>query len=378
MNRQTERYQGRFAAPRKPARRLKGGLLALVVLLLFLVRGGAGALKLMGYADVLLRGGRMLIYGDVQKVEIGKELNGIPVVTAPPEDPTGEYILQINDGTTIVYNGHTYELNRNLATVLFLGIDNEIHDTEVIGTAGQSDVMLLIAIDTKTGETKLLNIPRDAYAQVEVYSVDGKYIESSFQQITLAYAYGNGKDSSCENAMRSVSRLLYGLPIGSYLALDMTGIQAANEAVGGVTVSSLIEMRTAAGSTIQPGDRLELHGRDLDRYIRTRGHDLEANRRRMERQVQYVTEFSKLAVAKSRQSLSFPVDLFSSLAPYMVSNLDIQDVTFLSSTYLSHGAEFSLRSIDGSFDKLNGSTVCYLDEMDLFEAVLELFYRQTD
>lgn len=378
MSPRTERYQGRFAAARRPARRLKGGLLALVILLLVLARGGTEAFKILGYADLLLSGGRMLIYGDVQKVDIGDELNGIPVVTAVPEDPTQEYILRLNDGTTIVYNGHSYELNRNLTSILVLGVDKTIQDTEVVGTAGQSDVMLLVCIDTKTGATKLLNIPRDAYAQVEVYSTAGKYIETSFQQITLAFAYGNGRETSCENAMRSVSRLLYGLPIGSYLAVDMNGIQEANEAVGGVTVESLIELRCADGRTIQPGDKLELHGRDLDRYIRTRDHDLEANRRRMERQVQYLTEFSKLVVARSKKDLSFPVELFSSLAPYTATDLDIRDVTFLSSTYLSHGAEFSLRGIDGTFGKLNGSTVCYLDEIDLFEAVLEMFYTQVD
>ena len=271
-----------------------------------------------------------------------------------------------------------YELNRNLTTVLFLGVDHDIEESHTVGKGGQSDVILLIAMDTVTGQTTILNIPRDAYAQVDLYSVGGIFLGTDYVQITLAYAYGDGRQSSCENAVLSVSRLLYGLPISSYLALDMKGIQAANETVGGVTVNSLIDTKMPDGTELHEGDLIELHGKNLDHYIRTRGRDLEANARRMERQKQYVTAFSKLAVAKSKQSLSFPVDLFSTLAPYMVTNLDVSDVTFLSSTFLSHNADYHFRDLHGSFDKLNGSTVCYLDEMDLFEAILQVFYIQVD
>lgn len=373
--------KGRFEAPRRrAARRITGGVLALIVLLLCLSRAGAEAFKLISCADVFIGGGRMLVYGNVEKVDMGEKAPNLPIFTeVPSSEPEDDYVLWLNDGTTVVYQGHTYELNRNLTTILFLGVDHDIEEEHVIGNGGQSDVILLIGLDTQTGETTVLNIPRDAYAQVDLYSVGGIPLGTDNVQITLAYAYGDGRHTSCENAMRSVSRLLYSLPISSYLALDMKGIDAANEAVGRVTVRSLIDT-TIPGTDeeVHQGDLIELHGRSLDHYIRTRSYDLEGNARRMERQKQYVTEFSKLAVAKSRESLSFPADLFSSLAPYMVTNLSIADVTFLSSTFLSHSAVFSFRDLHGSFDRLNGSTVCYLDEVDLFEAVLQVFYTQVD
>ena len=379
MNGQTDaRYTGRFTAAKKnTARRITGGTLALLILLLSLARIGAEALKLLAYADIFIGGGRMLIYGDVHNVDMGDSVNGVPIVD---EVPTGsdDYILRLNDGTTIVYQGHTYELNRDLTTVLFLGIDHEITETDVIGTGGQSDVILLIALDTKTGETTVLNIPRDTYAQIDIYTIDNKYAGVSFEQITVAYAYGNGRETSCENTIRSVSRLLFGLPVSSYLAVDMKGIQAANEAVGHVTLNSLIDVTMTDGVTFKQGDAIELQGAYLDRYIRTRGQELDANAKRMERQMQYVTEYAKLAVAKSSQDLTFPVDLFSALAPYMVTNLDIPDVTFLSSTFLNHGASFSFRGLSGTYGKLYGSSVYYLDETDLFEAVLQVFYTRID
>lgn len=359
---------------------MTGAVVLLLVLLLSLVRLGAEAFKLLSYADLFIGGRNMLIYGDVNAVDIGKSVNEIPIYNElPSSEPEEDYIVRLNDGTTIVYQGRTYELNRNLATILFLGIDHKIQEAEMVGLGGQSDVILLIAMDTKTGKTRILNISRDTYAEVEAYAADGVYMGTKPLQITTAFAYGNGKETSCENAVRSVSRLLYNLPIRSYLALDMNGIQAANEAVGHVTVNALDDIEMTDGTKFKKGDPIELQGRWLDRYLRTRSKEVvDANAKRMERQVQYVKAFSKLVVEKSKASISFPVDLFSALAPYMVTNLDIPDVTFLSSTFLSHGAEFTLRGITGTYGVLNSTAVLYPDELDLFEAVLELFYLPVD
>lgn len=359
---------------------MTGAVVLLLVLLLSLVRLGAEAFKLLSYADLFIGGRNMLIYGDVNAVDIGKSVNEIPIYNElPSSEPEEDYIVRLNDGTTIVYQGRTYELNRNLATILFLGIDHKIQEAEMVGLGGQSDVILLIAMDTKTGKTRILNISRDTYAEVEAYAADGVYMGTKPLQITTAFAYGNGKETSCENAVRSVSRLLYNLPIRSYLALDMNGIQAANEAVGHVTVNALDDIEMTDGTKFKKGDPIELQGRWLDRYLRTRSKEVvDANAKRMERQVQYVQAFSKLVVEKSKASISFPVDLFSALAPYMVTNLDIPDVTFLSSTFLSHGAEFTLRGITGTYGVLNSTAVLYPDELDLFEAVLELFYLPVD
>ena len=359
------------------------GLLALLILVLVLARVGTEVFKLLAYADVFVGGGRMLVYGNVEQVDMGQSLNSgdrtIQILDQTPETTSEEdYILRLNDGTTIVYQGHTYELNRNLSTVLFLGIDQDITETNRGGTGGQSDVMLLVGIDTTTGQTTVLNISREAYAQVDVYSGDNQFITTRFEQITLAYAYGNGKDTSAENTLRSVSRLFYGLPISSYVALDMNGIEAANELMGGIRVKSLIDVKMPDGTQVKQGDLIELHGKNLNKYIRTRSDDVDANGPRMERQKQYLTEFAQQVIAKSRDKLTFPVDLFSSLSPYMVTNLDISDVTFLSSAFLGHGANFVFRSIDGTYDLLNGSSVYYLDELDLFESVLQMFYIRVD
>ena len=374
MSRQSK---GRFEAPKR-GRRITGGLLALLILVLSLSRLGAEAFKLLSYADLFIGGGKLLISNGMN---IGDGLQGkdqfVPVYNEVPSDPDADGIVKLEDGT-ILYKGHTYQLNQDLATVLFLGVDHSIEEEQTVGIGGQSDVMLLVGLDTKTGETTVLNISRDTYAQVDIYSVNHQFIETRFEQITLAYAYGNGRETSCENAVQSVSRLLFGLPISSVLALDMKGLDAANEAVGHVKVKSLIDVQMPDGKTFQRGDLIELQGQYLDRYIRTRTQEVDANAARMERQRQFLTEMMLLAVSRSKSSPTFPVEFFSTLAPYMVTDLEIPDVTFLSSVFLNHGANYSIREVDGTFGKLNGSAVFYPDELDLFEAVLQVFYKQVD
>ena len=377
------RFEAQPDASRGRPRRLVRSAVLAAVLLLALARIGTEAIKLLTYADLLLGGGRMLVYGDVQKVDLGTSIarNGlsIPILTEVPEEaPTEDYILKLNDGTTIVYQGHTYELNRNLTTVLLLGIDHTIQDETLPGNGGQSDVILLAGLDTVTGEANLLEISREANAEVDVYSISNRFIETRFEQITLAYAYGNGRETSCENTVRAVSRLLFGLPISAYLAIDLDGLMEANEVIGGVTVKSLIDVQLPDGTNVKEGDMVELHGKNLDRYIRTRTEALDGNQKRMERQKQFLLEFTKQAVARAKENLTFPVELFSALSPYTVTNLDIPDVTFISSVFLNHGAQFNLRTIQGTLEQYNESSIYYLDEVDLFEAVLQVFYIRVD
>ena len=381
----SQQIRGRFEAQPDAShvrpRRLVRSAVVVAVLLLALARIGTEAIKLLTYADLLLGGGRMLVYGDVQKVDLGASIarNGLSILTEVPEEaPTEDYILKLNDGTTIVYQGHTYELNRNLTTVLLLGIDHTIQDETLPGNGGQSDVILLAGLDTVTGEANLLEISREANAEVDVYSISNRFIETRFEQITLAYAYGNGRETSCENTVRAVSRLLFGLPISAYLAIDLDGLMEANEVIGGVTVKSLIDVQLPDGTNVKEGDMVELHGKNLDRYIRTRTGALDGNQKRMERQKQFLLEFTKQAVARAKENLTFPVELFSALSPYTVTNLDISDVTFISSVFLNHGAQFNLRTIQGTLEQYNESSIYYLDEVDLFEAVLQVFYNRID
>ena len=305
----------------------------------------------------------------------------------PKQDEAAEdeaRVITFDDGKTVNYNGHTYRLNENLSTVLFMGIDRpDIDEVDDIGSGGQADVILLIALDTTTGEMNILNLPRDTYAEIVLYSGQGSWIGYEYHQLCLAYAYGNGRETSCENTIGTVSRLLYGMPISKYIAVDMDGVLVANEAVGGVTLTSLEDIKMPDGSYVRQGDEITLHGKNCERYIRTREHDVDANAARIERQKQYIRAFASTLTQQARKDFSVISHLYQDITPYIVSDLDSSDVIFLAQTYLSYGLDFSIVSYEGTYDWLENSrgtrnAVYYADEDSLFEAVLAVFYTQVD
>lgn len=306
------------------------------------------------------------------------------VFSLPTED---ERIVVVDNGQTITYNGHTYVLNENISTILFLGIDRddmeEFEAVDVIGTGGQADVILLISQDTATGETKILNISRDTYAEFMTYSENGYQVGYKKGQICMAYAYGDGMETSCKNMVSSVSRLLYGMPISKYIAMDMAGVEAANDAVGGVTLDSMIDVCLPDGTEVSAGERITLRGEDCNRYLSAREHDIDGNNDRMLRNKQFVQAFVSQAKSQIKADLGVAATLYQEIMPYIVSDLDIGDVLFLAKTYLDYGVDFIFIGLDGTMDWLENQwgakvSTLYPDYDQLFETVLDIYYTEVD
>lgn len=312
----------------------------------------------------------------------GKEqlvVNPDNVSIHPPTDEE-KTVTVAEDGKTVTYKGSKYRLNENLATILFMGIDRtNLTDVELYGSGGQADSVLLIVLDTKTGVTKIINISREAYADIELFSGEGQSLGFSRRQLCLAYAYGDGREQSCENMVRAVSRLLYDMPVMKYIALDMEGVVTANDAIGGVTLTSLNDMKMPDGRYVHAGDEITLRGENCERYIRKREtQELDSNGDRMARHVQYVRAFSSTLMQQAGSDFRVITNLYDKVTPYLVSDLDTSDVVFLAQWFVEHRPDFQVLNIDGTYDLLEVSgkenAVYYLDETSLFETVLDVFY----
>ena len=88
--------------------------------------------------------------------ETGKEDSGESDPSAPPA---------IFSGETVSYHGKTYRRNTYIKAILGLGIDRNgtLEESQVAGSGGQSDSIVLIAQDTVHDTVKLLMIPRDTW-----------------------------------------------------------------------------------------------------------------------------------------------------------------------------------------------------------------------
>ena len=301
---------------------------------------------------------------------------------ALPEDD--ERIVTEDAGKTLTYNGVRYRQNENLTTVLLLGVDRaDLNEVETQGSAGQADVILLIAEDTETGEIKILHINRDTEAEMMVYSGSGKPIGYQKHQICVAYSYGNRRELSCENTLATVSKLLYGMPISKYIAIDMEGVIEANETIGGVTLTSLEDLSMPDGTDVKAGDVITLHDQNCDHYLRQRTHDLEGNNVRMLRQKQYIQEFAGTTIRQARSDFSIISKLYQTIMPYIVTDTDLSDVIFLAETFLLHRNNIQMLGLEGTMDwvlNIHGYKVAimYPDEDNLFETMLDVYYQAID
>lgn len=294
-------------------------------------------------------------------------LEGDYVITAP------ENVDVHNNGETIVYNGVTYKYNKNITSILMMGVDKrELDSPKTIGQAGQSDVNILLTVDTSTGKMTLINISRDIMTEVTEYSTSGAYIGMDTMQLCLAYSFGDGKETSCNNQVSAVKRIFYNVPINSYYSLDLDGIAAINDSIGGVDVVS----PETIGDFVE-GETYHLEGKQAESFVRERRHDTaDANVYRNQRQLAYINAFISKLISQTKSDISTPLNLFNASSEYSCTNLNASKVCYLAATALTNnGFSYDTLNVPGEA-KLNGNYAeFYVDETNFYEMFLSVFYQ---
>ena len=302
-----------------------------------------------------------------------KKNQSIASITAPEEASSED------DGKTIVYNGAKYKYNEDNINILFMGVDRDMQDTgeKVIGENGQADVLIWAALDSKTGHLSLINISRDAMVDVNKYNVEDKYLGTDKMQLCLAYSYGDGKEKSCENTLQSVSRLMYGMPVNAYVAIDYSAIAPLNDAIGGVTVNVLEDL-TQSDSALKAGETVTLHGEQAQTYVRSRNTEvLDSNNQRMERQKQYIDAFLQQAISQTKKNPTLPVTLYNDVSDYMVTNISASEVTHLATLMIQNGVSGGdILTVPGEVTQGDVYAEFNPDDKELYKLILSVFYKE--
>lgn len=296
--------------------------------------------------------------------------------------PETEEVAVEEDGQVVVYKGEKYVYNENITSVLCMGVDKwEIEDQEgQIGEAGQADMLMLAILDTESGKVDLWNISRDSMTDVDIYNVDGEYVKTEKMQTCLAFAYGEGGHDSCENTVRAVSRLLYGMPIQSYAVLDMDAIQPLNDAIGGVEVT--IHEGDILPTRFKPGTTVLLKGKDVKSYVQSRRTEmpdeaLDSNNNRMARQRQYMTNFIQKALQMTKEDLTTPITLFNIAreGDHIITNLNVSRVTYLATIFSKvNFTEESFWTVPGEVVGGGKYAEYHVDDEALYQKILDTFY----
>ena len=280
----------------------------------------------------------------------------------------------IIDANGIVsYEDKQYIYNEDITTILFMGVDKkDIDNTSINGRNGQADAVYAAVIDTKTGKTTVICISRDTWTDIKIYSKEGNYIRTEGGQLCLSYAYGDGKNLSCENCVWSASNILCGIPINTYMAVDYSAIAILNDAVGGVEVPAYT--RDWSKKT---GKTTVLYGNEAYEYVQYRNTKVtESNAYRITRQLDYLKSFSKKAIDMTKKDISTPINLYNKINGYSVNNLSVDKIAFLASVFLSGSNEIDFRNIEGTIDTDGEHAYFTPDSEKLYKLILEVFYKE--
>ncbi len=249
-----------------------------------------------------------------------------PPQTDPETGKTVEEMMEA-DATEppapVYMNGDWYQKRLNVETYLFLGVDTtqDADSNESYNGGGQSDVIFLLVLDWDRKQYEMIQLDRDTMTAVDVLGVTGNIVGTHTVQLGAAYGYGDGSEQSCENTVRAVSNLLYGIEIDGYVSLKMDAIAVLNDLVGGVTVT-IEDDFSATDSSLMLGQTVRLTGEQAVHFIRSRMRVGDgSNISRMRRHRQYLSGMMDQLEACFQENASFVNDCYSALKPYMITDL---------------------------------------------------------
>ena len=281
---------------------------------------------------------------------------------------------------TIKINKKKYTLDHPVKTYLFLGTDKsgneEATDDEYQGS--MADALMLVVIDEQEKSYGILQLNRDTITEVPMLLTDGTANASAKMQLCTAQWYGKDKTASCENTVNTVSKMLGGVPIDGYYALQMEAMSLLNHEVGGVTVTLEDDM-TSLDPEMKKGTTLTLTDHQAELLIQTRyAMDDDRNTERMRRQQIFMKAFMNKMKEKNAEDVNATIELYDRLRPYATENINMNELTTILQNMQGY-SDKGIIIIDGESrigEKLHDGEKhweFYMDKDSLESAMKELY-----
>lgn len=281
-----------------------------------------------------------------------------------------------NDDSAIYIDGSPYELKSDIETIMFMGTDKYEND-EILNNSFRNDMQndfnFLLVIDNESKKITPILINRDTMTDIQTYSVSGKKSGMIYAQLALAHTYGTGSSDSCINATEAVSNLFYDVNIDHYAAISLDAIPILNDAVGGVTLTLQDDLSSVDSSMVK-GAEITLEGKQAEYYIRSRyGLDDSTNENRMERQKQYISEWTKSAKQCLKDDSSFAENTIIKVIDYLTTDMSVSSLSKLSEKISEYEQE-AIVELKGTTSVVDNHIQFEPDDVAIKEIVLDNFY----
>jgi anionic cell wall polymer biosynthesis LytR-Cps2A-Psr (LCP) family protein len=295
--------------------------------------------------------------------------------------------VSTNKNFDIIYNHKKYKYNSDILNLLVLGIDDldVVTEKEGLYNGGQSDAIMMLSLDTKNNKFWIVQVPRDSVALIDLYDEDGNITNTFEAQITVQHGTGNGLEESNYRATRSISRMFYGLPIHSVTSVNMGGVIAVNDSIGGVTVQSLYTFTTygndyGTNETFVEGETYKLLGTSAYNYVHFRDITrMNTSSERLARQKQYLNCFFDQAWSSIASNPTKILDIYNTAMQYVITDLTTSEMVTLVSEAAGSTYE-GIYMLEGTVraGQQSGESEHYdLDQTALKEYLINNYYVET-
>lgn len=282
----------------------------------------------------------------------------------------------------IELDGKKYRRNTSIRAILCIGVDTEgdMEQKTASGVAGQADGLFLVAQDMARDRVRILMIPRDTMTEITLFDLMGNELGKDVQHLTLAYAYGDGREKSCELLSEAVSDLCFGIRLDGYLAMNVSSIPLLNDTVGGVTVTVKEEGLEVRDPMLKKGNTVQLSGSQAEIFVRYR--DITKSQTalgRMDRQKQYIQAYFETAQKEAGKDNELITRIVNDIEEHMITNMPKDQYLDMGLAVLNSQQELGesdFLSIPGRAVETINFDEFYPDLDELKRIMIELFYKE--
>lgn len=326
-----------------------------------------------------------LIVGAIGKANLRGNVIAAPKLENAPVvielQPTEEESAGWKEGW-VKYNGQIYAYNEDILTFLVMGIDKnrDVKEVEEGTNGGQADALFLVVLNPHDNSLSVIGINRNTMTDISVYDDNGAYVNTIKAQIAVQHGFGNGVEESCEYQVNAVQHLFYEMPVHGYAAINMSAIGPLTDMVGGVDVVALEDIKSGNSTVIKEGEEVHLEGDLAFAYIHNRDtKEFGSADHRLERQKQFITTYLQKVKQKTKEDIGFPISVYQSIAPQTVTSLTVDEMTYLVSIAKDYSFDENyLYTLKGETKQGDVFEEFYVDETDLFELILKVFYEPVE
>lgn len=326
-----------------------------------------------------------LIVGAIGKANLRGNVIAAPKLENAPVvielQPTEEESAGWKEGW-VKYNGQIYAYNEDILTFLVMGIDKnrDVKEVEEGTNGGQADALFLVVLNPHDNSLSVIGINRNTMTDISVYDDNGAYVNTIKAQIAVQHGFGNGVEESCEYQVNAVQHLFYEMPVHGYAAINMSAIGPLTDMVGGVDVVALEDVKSGNSTVIKEGEEVHLEGDLAFAYIHNRDtKEFGSADHRLERQKQFITTYLQKVKQKTKEDIGFPISVYQAIAPQTVTSLTVDEMTYLVSIAKDYSFDENyLYTLKGETKQGDVFEEFYVDETDLFELILKVFYEPVE